>query len=219
VPVTLATYALTTVERVKEQGSGISSTDPSQDEAIRFLINDASTQMMNECEREFKSTLVGSQARTFQINYGCYGYGGGYIEFRPFDAQTVTAVVVETQPTGGNITLDATKLQYQALPVGQPDDVYTGVAIYSPGGSYGSAYAAGIQHTASVTGTWGWPSVPADVESMCVETVKEWLLTGYQLTSPLGIPGEQAQAVAGARHELPWSVKRGLARYSTVVVA
>jgi len=218
VPVTLAAYALTTVERVKEQGSGIRDTDPSQDAQIAFLINAASQQMMQYANREFKSILVGSQPRTFRLQRKNDGVSA-FIDFGQWDAQTVTSVTAETQPTGGNNVLDATILQYQAVPVEQWEGVYTGVVVYSPTGSWGVPYAAGIQHTASVTGTWGYPSVPADVEDLCVEQVKEWLLTGYQVTSPLGIPGESDQQVAGPRHQLAWSVQQGLNRHKKLLVA
>ena len=217
-PVTLATYALTTVERVKEQGSGIRDTDPTQDSAIAFLINAASQQMMQYANREFKSTLVGSQARTFRLQRKNDGVSA-FIDFGQWDAQTVTAVTAETQPTGGNNVLDATILQYQAVPVEQWEGVYTGVVVYSPTGAWGVPYAAGIQHTASVTGTWGYPSVPADVEDLCVEQVKEWLLTGYQVTSPLGIPGETDVQTPGPRHQLAWSVQQGLNRHKKLLVA
>ena len=211
-PVTLAANALTTVERVKEQGSGIRSVDPTQDDAIRFLINDASNQMMQYANREFKSTLVGSQPRTFQIRR-IDESTAGYIDFGQWDAQSITSVISETQPTGANLTLDPTILQYQGVPVEQWYGVYSGVTIYSPIAAFGAPYIAGIQHTATVNAVWGWPSVPPDVESMCVETVKEWLLTGYQVSNGIGIPGETENVVAGPRHMLPWSVQRGLDRY------
>lgn len=214
--VTLATYALTTVERVKQQGSGIRDVDPTSDMQLAFLINDASVQMMSFAQREFKSALVGSQPRTFQLDYrNTYS---AYIDFGDYDAATVSAVVAETQPTGGNTTLDISTLQYQAQPVEKWNGVYTGIVVFSPASMWGAAFAAGIQHTATVTGVWGFPSVPADVESMCVETVKEWYLTGYAVTNAVGIPGESDQVVQGPRHQLPYSVKQGLTRYSKLNV-
>ena len=216
-PVTLATNARTTIERVKEQGSGIRDTDPSQDAAIAFLINAASKQMMEYANREFKSTLVGSQSRTFRLQRKNDGVSA-FIDFGMWDAQTVTAVTAETQPTGGSNVLDATILQYQAVPVEQWEGVYTGVVVFSPTGAWGVPYAAGIQHTASVTGTWGYPSVPPDVEDLCVEQVKEWFLTGYAVTSPMGIPGETDPQVQGPRHQLAWSVQQGLNRHKKMLV-
>jgi hypothetical protein len=52
-PVTLRADALTTVERVKEQGSGIASSDPTQDEQIKFLINSATGRFKAYAQREF----------------------------------------------------------------------------------------------------------------------------------------------------------------------
>jgi hypothetical protein len=216
-PVTLATNALTTLERVKEQGSGIRPNDPTSDAQLTFLINDASNQIMAAAQREFKSSLVGSQARTFQLTRR--NTWSGYIDFGDYDASTITAVTSETQPTGGNVVLDVTTLQYQAQPVEKWNGVYIGVAVFSPSTSLGLPFQSGIQHTASVTGVWGWPSVPPDVESMCVETVLEWYRTGYTVTNAVGIPGESDQPASGPRHTLPWGVKQGLARYQKLNVA
>lgn len=216
----LAANALTTLEKVKQQGSGIRSSDPTQDDAIRFLINSASAAIMNfpNGGREFKSLLVGSQPRTFRLDRN-YQTMGGTIDFGNYDAQSVSAVTVETQPTGGSVVLSSAILQYQLTPVEQWYGVYTGVTIYAPTGSWGQPYVAGIQHTAQVTGVWGWPSVPADVEDACVETVKEWWLAGYADTSSRGIPGETASQAQGPRHDLPWSVQRTLARYQELMIA
>lgn len=52
-PVTLRADALTTAERVKEQGSGIASSDSTQDEQIRFLINSATGRFKAYAQREF----------------------------------------------------------------------------------------------------------------------------------------------------------------------
>jgi hypothetical protein len=211
-PVTLAANALTSLERVKEQGSGIRPNDPTADAQLSFLINDASNQMMQYANREFKSLLVGSQARTFQLRRENEGIAG-FIDFGQWDAQSITAVTAETQPTGANLALDATILQYMAMPVEKWYGVYSSIVVYSPTAAFGAPYIAGIQHTCSVTGTWGWPSVPGDVESMCVESVLEWYRAGYTVQSGIGIPGESDQPVAGPRHMLPWSVKQGLDRY------
>jgi hypothetical protein len=211
-PVTLATNALTSLERVKEQGSGIRPNDPTADAQLTFLINDASTQMMQYANREFKSVLVGSQARTFELRRNDESILAT-IDFGQWDATSISAVTVETQPTGGNISLNAAILQYQGIPIEQWYGVYSGVTIYSPTGAWGYPYLLGIKHTASVTGIWGWPSVPPDVESMCVECVLEWYRSGYAVTNAIGIPGEIDQPNSGPRHVLPWSVKQGLDRY------
>jgi hypothetical protein len=218
--VTLAANALTTLERVKEQGSGIRQVDPTQDMQLTFLINEASAAIMNfpGGGREFKSLLVGSQPRTFRLQRD-YQTMGGTIDFGQYDAQSVTAVTVETQPTGGSVVLSSATLQWQPQPVEQWYGVYTSIKIWAPTWSWGVPYIAGIEHTAQVTGVWGFPSVPADVEGACVETVKEWFLAGYADTSSRGIPGETASQAQGPRHDLPWSVQRTLGRYQELMIA
>lgn len=218
--VTLAANALTTLERVKEQGTGIRQVDPTQDMPLTWLINAASDAIMNfqNGGREFKSLLVGSQPRTFRLAVN-YQTMGGFIDFGNYDAQSVSAVSVETQATGGNIALNATILQYQPQPVEQWYGVYTGVQIYSPTSAWGAPYMAGMEHTAQVTGVWGFPTVPPDIEDACIETVKEWWLAGYADTSSRGIPGETASQAQGPRHDIPWSVQRALARYDKLMIA
>jgi hypothetical protein len=205
-PVTLATNALTTVERVKEQGSGIRSTDPTQDEAIRFCINSASLRMMEYSGREFKSSAVGSTLRTFQITPGGRGYDE--VSFGPYDAQTITVVTIDTQLGQTGVTLSATS-QYQPIPVQQWHGVYTGLHILSLATGY---VPLGIRRVVNVTGTWGWPSVPSDVEHACIETVLEWMHTYYQ------VPGEALSAVVN-QLQLPARVRATLDAMSQVLIA
>jgi hypothetical protein len=202
VPTTLLSTALTTVERVKEQGSGIRSTDPTQDEAIRFCINSATTRILSY--REFKSAAVGSTLRTFPITWQA-GYAD--VNFGRYDAQTITIVTVNTQLGQTGTTLISS--QYQPLPIGAPDGVFTSVRLVAP---VAPGYApTGVHCQASVTGTWGFPSVPPDVEHGCIETVLDWLHTYYQ------VPGEALSAVVN-QLQLPARVQAMLGDYDKVRV-
>lgn len=204
-PVTLATYALTTENRVKEQGTGIDASDPTQDEQIRFLINSASERIMEYAGREFKTAASNPATRIFPIREnGCYSD----IDFGRYDAQSITTVVLDTQLGQTGTTITTT--QYQPFPIGAPDGVIKTLRLIYPV-SFGYV-PDGSRRQASVTGTWGWPSVPGRVEHGCVETVKEWLLRFYQ------VPGEVNQEVT-TQLQLPARVRAMLDEFREVLVS
>lgn len=206
-PVTLATNALITESEYKEQGSGIDASDPTQDDAIRFCINSASLRIMEYAGREFKSMASGSTARTFEISQG--GSGFDDVSFGPYDAATITAVVIDTQLGQTGLTL--TTSQYQPVPVQQWHGVYTGVHILAGATGY---VPVGARRAASVTGTWGWPSVPGEVKHACVETVKDWLSGEYQVPG-----GDVSSALMSTQLQLPGRVRATLDALSQVLIA
>jgi hypothetical protein len=211
----LETYAFTTEAKVKQQGSGIMPTDSSQDDNIRFLINAFSDLAMRYSEREFKTVTSGSTLRTFPVApIQVYGESAGYVDFGRWDAQTITAVSVNTQAAGSATLLDTT--MYQPVPIEKWDGVYTGLNI--TGYVISSASLPGITITADVTGTWGWPSVPDILLRDCVETVKTWLRMGYQVVSGQSIPGELASQSQLFPADLPNSVKTHLDAFKTITV-
>lgn len=206
-PVTLITDALITELEYKEQGSGIDASDPTQDEAIRFCINSATLRIKEYSGREYKSAAVGSTTRVFGITQGGTGYD--MVSFGPYDAQTVTAVVIDTQFGQTGVTLSAT--QYQPVPVEQWHGVYTGLHVLSVVTGY---VPLGARRQVSVTGTWGWPSVPGHVKMACVETVKEWMGEAYQVNG-----GDVTAAVMAASLQLPARVRATLDAHSQVLIA
>jgi len=210
-PVTLATYALVTENEYKEQGSGIDASDPTQDETIRFCINSASERIMEYASREFKD-LTGynglGATRKFQIvsNAGCYFDD---VSFGPYDAQSISAVVIDTQLGQTGLTLTTT--QYQPVPVQKWDGVYTGLHVLTGATGY---VATGSRREATVTGTWGWPSVPARIKHACVETVKDWLAGEYQVPG-----GDVPAAMMATQLQLPGRVRAMLDEVSPVLIA
>jgi hypothetical protein len=206
-PVTLITQALITEDEYKEQGSGIDASDPTQDDAIRFCINNASLRIMEYAGREFKSAASGSTLRTFQITPG--GCGFDEVSFGPYDAQNVTAVTIDTQLGQTGLTL--TTSQYQPVPVQAWHGVFTGLHILSGATGY---VPLGVRRAVSVTGTWGWPSVPGHIKGCCVETVKEWLGGEYQVQG-----GDITAALMAASLQLPARVRATLDATSQVLIA
>lgn len=175
---------LTAVRRFLQK----SASDTAQDSEIGYLITRASDAIMRYCEREFKTTGTNPFARTFEYR------GGGFLDFAPWDAQTITQVRLDTDddnPT--TLTAD----EFRAYPTHKPQGVYTGVRL-DPAIAY--SRARWEHRLCEVTGTWGFASVPADVEHATILTVNNWLkldVTAYesvlstdeqQLERPAGIP-------------------------------
>jgi ribosomal protein S6E (S10) len=207
VPVTLAAYALITEDEYKEQGSGIDASDPTQDDAIRWCINSASERIMEYGGREWKDLGLGS-ARTFQITPGgCYF---DEVSFGANDAQTISSVVIDTQLGATGLTLTTT--QYQPVPVQKWHGVFTGIHILSGAVGY---IPLGARRQATVTGTWGWVSVPADIKHACSETVHEWLAGSYQVNGGQDTLG----FVSSQQLQLPARVRSTLDPLSQVLLA
>ena len=291
----LSPGALTTVEKVKQQGSGIDPQDPTQDDAIRFLINSATVRMQRYARREFKSNVAhvtgttgatgaglqlfadanasfqttdvgkpiiiqgagligpyaafettifarnnatqviladpavlsitnatytyGGATRTFVLESD--GFGGAEINFGMYDAQSISGVAIDTQGGAAGTALSATVPDYQVLEVDEFDGVYTGIDVYQSAASYPystTPYKYG-KRLAQVTGIWGWPSVPADVEHGCTATVNEWLEGDYRHVGNTGFTGDNDYGqVTGARQVLPGWVMRMLETYQKLAV-
>jgi hypothetical protein len=95
--------------------------------------------------------------------------GGGWLNFAPLDARSVTGIRLDTDETSPT-TLTST--DYRLYPMNQPLGVYTGVRL----APYLVTSRARWQYRlVEVTGDWGWTSVPVDVEQACILTVRTWL--------------------------------------------
>lgn len=175
---------LTAVRRFLQK----SSNDTSQDTEIAQMITRASVAIANYCQREFKTTGTNPFARTFEYR------GGGLLDFGPWDAQTITQVRLDTDDDNPT-TLESD--EWRAYPTHKPQGVYTGVRL-DPAIAY--SRARWEHRLCEVTGTWGFASVPADVEHATILTVNNWLkldVTAYEsvlstdeteLERPAGIP-------------------------------
>lgn len=91
-PVTLRANALTTVEAVKEFGSGISSSDPTQDEQIRRGINSASARFAAYAQREFKSSAPQTTGSTGAMTAGSATLTDANASFQTTDVGKVIVV-------------------------------------------------------------------------------------------------------------------------------
>lgn len=157
---------LISIERLKDR-LDIDHSDTSEDTRLRRDIASASRAIINYTERQFGSPLV-TETRTFLYD------GSGALEID--DASNVTAAVI-TYPNAAPLPLTAQ--QWFAEPVERPQGVYTWLVVPrvdAYGGQLDRAmgftynldtYEGGLPTqptTVAVTGTFGWPAVPDDVQ-------------------------------------------------------
>lgn len=136
------------------------STDQESDPVIQQLITRASRVIMRWAGREF-APATASAARVFTYQ------GGGFLDLGAYELRSATSVVLDSDQTS-TITLTA-GTDYLLRPTAAPDGVYQWLELPT----YDSTLAQGRQVT--ITGAWGWPAVPADIEHACIITVATWL--------------------------------------------
>lgn len=136
--------------------------DTDQDAIIADLITRASTAISRYCTREFAPKVDASTARTFEYA------GSGLLSLAPYDARTVTQVRIDTDEASPT-TL--TSSDYRLAPYPARDGVYTHLRL-SPFVLVSTSRF--VSRLVEVTGTWGFASVPVDVEEACIVTAAEW---------------------------------------------
>lgn len=134
-----------------------SSTD--QDAIIGKLITRASRVILRWTGREFTPQTNAAARRVLY-------HGGGMLDLAPYEARTITSVVLDSdQPSPISLTAGT---DYMLRPVPARDGVYSWLEL--------PTYRAdGLAREVTVTGDWGWPSVPEDVQDACIKTVGLWL--------------------------------------------
>jgi hypothetical protein len=157
-PIGLAPSALTTLEAVRS----FLQTPPdktAQDGLIRDLINRASEEISSHTSREFAPAGEAGEER--QLLYT----GGGYLDLDPYDVRTVTAVKLGTDlPVDQHVMLEPS--DWRLRPVPAKDGVFQSIKLLRSPRS---------ECEVTVTGAWGFPVVPANVEHWCIVAVTIWL--------------------------------------------
>lgn len=139
--------------------------DTDQDTLIQQAITRASAAIMNDVDREFVPQSTGL-ARKFSYT------GGGYLYFGSYDLRAVTLAQIDTDLTP--VTLATT--DYVLQPLQPREGVYTWMKLPNHAASEWSP------REVTITGNWGFPSIPADVEEACILTVIDRLkrdVSGY----------------------------------------
>jgi hypothetical protein len=160
---TLATYALTTVEKAErylgDQGISIRSTERDQDIAIAEAINSYSQAINDYCNRRFKPTET---AATHTFTYE----GKTYLGLAPYEIRTATTIVLYSdQPSASQWTLSSTPPADYTLMPREKSILNTYTWLELPRLGYYRCAAVAI------TGDWGPAAVPSAVERACLIAV------------------------------------------------
>jgi hypothetical protein len=176
------------------------SADTAQDTIIQSVITRASVAIMHYAGREFAPQSTA--ARKFAYT------GGGVLYFGSNDLQAATLVQIDTDLTGLTLT-PAT--DYRLWPLEPPDGVYTSMLLPT------QAASAATVREVTITGDWGFPSIPADVEEACILTVVERIkrdVSGYTQTFPDDESGAPQRPIG-----IPFAARQILNVYRRPMVA
>lgn len=196
-PVFGSTADLTTVTAVREflQKPG---SDTSQDSVIANLISRASRAILTDIGIEGAPTAETSHVFVYT--------GGARLNMAPYVAQSVDSVVMDSDGSSpSTLATDGWALR----PKPPRDGVYRYLRL--PGAGYGES---STEREVTVTGVWGWPTVPHDVEHWCIVTVAEWLRLHVQAFSTvLNIDAQLLERPEA----LPSAVRAGLGHHRQVL--
>jgi hypothetical protein len=195
---------LVTSAQVREHLT-IATAQTGRDALIAELISRASIMIMEFAEREFFADGSLGSTRTFVYE------GGGFLSFAPFDLRTLSSIVIDTDGTSpADTTLTAD--QYRLEPRQRRHGVYTGVELrgLSPV-SMNSAVDYRPSRELEVTGTWGFSSVPEDVQEATILTVMH-LFRHYGQAYPAD-GGFEVDLSSDGRRSMPFAAVEILRRY------
>lgn len=165
----LSSRALAGLEETKRYAK-IDLAETGDDDIVIDRINAASALIHRVADREFKPVGTNPQTRSFDLIAPRYGVPPSN-ELRIGDlASAPTAVTID-----GNVVTDLSTVV--GLPrVRQEWEPIRRLRFGSALGTY-PAYWPGYWSGSviEVTGTWGFPEVPADIREACIVTVAIWL--------------------------------------------
>lgn len=152
-----------TLAELKDWIGGAASSVTSDDLNFGNVITSVSRWIDNDCDRQFWATAAGV-TRTFDTCDPCI------LDLGTFDDLSAVTAVVTDDDGDGVYENSWAASDYQATPVGAP----TGPPEPKP---YRSIKAVGTRQfprhqrregLIQVTGTWGWPAVPAAIRQACL---------------------------------------------------
>lgn len=186
-----AANALCTLAQVREYLQR-PATSTEQDDAITDLIDRASKMILNFTGREFAPATT-SDTRTFVYE------GNGQLDLAPYDLRSVTSLSIDVETTSPTALTAGTDFFFRPKP--NPDGTYTWLT---------GLPARSADSEVSITGAWGFSSVPADVEDSCIKTVALWLRRDVSaFTTTFNIAEDRAERP----ESLPSAVRAALWHY------
>ena len=154
---------LCTVAQVRAARQTVAS-DTSQDVLVQDYITDASVLLMAEFEQEWAPTTA-SAARVFE-----YPWRGEILDLAPYALRTVTSVVVDSDQ-GAGITISTDEWRLEPKP--PKDAVYTAIRLRPFSAALGKNVWRDREVT--ITGAWGYATIPLEAKRAGVLTVIHWL--------------------------------------------
>jgi hypothetical protein len=154
----LPAYALVTLDEVKTH-LGVS--DAERDEILEGLVAEVSRSVLDMTGREFAPATASGVTRIVGARRG-----SSLVDLFPYEARAVTAVTVALGETYEQVLSVG---DWQLAPLTSPDGVYQYLELSAPlpvGGKFRTV-------PVSITGTWGWASVPTDVKGWTLEMVED----------------------------------------------
>jgi hypothetical protein len=177
-PNTLSSLALTTLDQVKLY-LGKADLEAGADDRITWLINVASAAVTSYSQREYVSSFgTASTTRSFEVRGSPRN---SFVSLAPYDAQSVTGVTL-TDTAGNTSTVD--RSFYQPGPVHKPNGVYIWLRLVTWQAPDMLVYNTNFSFIANITGVWGFPAVPVDVENAVIGTVCKWYQREQETPSP-----------------------------------
>jgi hypothetical protein len=196
---------LTTLDDVRtfmQKGGTTQETD--QDALIATLIPQAS-RVIQRYTRIIAPAETGAKTFTWR--------GRGLLSINPWFLRSVSSLQMDTD-TGSPTTLDPSSYSLQPKP--SEDGVYTHIRLL---GSQmvesnlellDSSYSTTLQREVTVTGDWGYTTVPDDVRHWANVTVVEWIRKDVSAFST-GFDSNEDRL--DRPEEIPFAAKRGLRQY------
>jgi hypothetical protein len=164
-----------------------------EDETISILIEAATREFANHCEREFEPTDE-EEERTFLHT------GGLFLDLAPYDVRSVSALT-----TGAETESPVLAGGYRLRPLPSKDGTYQRVRLaVDPG-----------ECEVKVKGLWGFAEVPEDVKHLALATVTIWAKREIQVFERVY---NLDSSFLERPHELPTAVEAGLSNYKRLVV-
>lgn len=175
-----------------------------QDGVIAETITTASTEIRNHTNREFVSAGDKDLARTFVFE------GGKRLNLFPYDLREASTVRLASDLSeGSQVDLDASQWRLRPIPsrygvyqwLELPKSVCAGIALPEDREDF----------EVTVTGKWGFASVPEDVKQWCKVTVAVWLRKDVSaFSTTLRLEEDKLERP----DQLPSAAVRGLEKYA-----
>lgn len=149
-----------------------------QDVLIQTEITRASVKIMRDYAREFvpggpNSELANNATRTFEFDRDIEGEV--FLDLSPYDLQiTLVPTIVMDPDRASPITI--TTDEFRLWPQPPSKGIYEAVRLSLLSARTG--WPRFTHRQVSITGNWGFPTVPFEANQACVETVIHWI-TSY----------------------------------------